>query len=76
MIELDISNSDFIINTNSDIANQWLNDNVGEMIHDDMALSYGHGWKIEFRMSRFTVGKWILTFDDDKYASLFLLRWS
>ncbi len=50
----------------------WLYQNVGHekyWIHNKIG---GDGWHAEMLASR----KWTLTFDDDKMATMFLLKWS
>lgn len=55
---------------------QWLNDNVGRYKRYTMGWHRGEGW----RTCRFTTDmgerQWAVVIDNEKLATLFLLRWS
>jgi hypothetical protein len=73
MIILDITESPFITDIKCDEADRWMEDNVGTLIHDDPELAYGDGWRLAFEPE---CKRWIMQFENDIHASLFLLRWS
>lgn len=73
MVVLDVTESLFITGITSDEADQWMEDNVGTLIHDDPELYYGDGWKLVWEPD---CKRWIMQFENDIHASLFLLRWS
>lgn len=75
MIALDITNSPFM-KVHCGETNDWLSENVGELIHDDPEISYGKGWRITFDPAHEGEGRWIAEFEEERHAMLFLLRWS
>ena len=54
---------------------RWLVANVGDYERRVMGYYVGHGWKMGRRLD---VGgmAWIFDIDDERMATLFLLRWS
>jgi hypothetical protein len=72
MITLDVTETPFIQDIDCEQGNQWLVDNVGALIHDDPELTYGVGWKLIWERE---CQRWVMMFENDKHASLFLLRW-
>jgi hypothetical protein len=73
MITLDVTDTEFLNTIKVDVANEWMSKNVGELIHDDSELTYGVGWKLVWEPD---CQRWVMMFENDKHASLFLLRWS
>lgn len=73
MITIDVTETSFIEDLDVAVANQWMSDNVGDLIHDDEDLAYGVGWRLEHEPA---CNRWVLFLENDQYASLFLLRWS
>jgi hypothetical protein len=73
MVTLDVTETSFIEDLDTEDANQWMNDNVGKLLHDDVYLTYGVGWHLEYETE---CQRWVIQFENDKHASLFLLRWS
>lgn len=73
MVTLDVTESSFIEDLDAKDANQWMNDNVGKLLHDDVDLTYGVGWNLQYEPE---CQRWVMQFENDKHASLFLLRWS
>lgn len=77
MIKLDISGSSFM-----DVpiveADSWMNDNVGEVISDDTKCTVGFGWRVYMidDGAAHDFGRWYIEFEEEKHATLFLLRWS
>lgn len=72
MITLDITYSVFMKVTTGE-GNEWMNKNVGEIVHDDAALSYGKGWRVYHTDY---CNSWFVDFETEEHAMLFLLRWT
>lgn len=77
MIKLDITRSPFM-NEPTVSADQWMNDNIGELLADNPALTIGKGWKVYMEEDRLAEdhGCWYAEFENETDASWFLLRWS
>jgi hypothetical protein len=73
MITLDVTETPFIVDLDTEDANQWMNDNVGKLLHDETYLTYGVGWHLEYDSNSTS---WVMLFENDKHSTLFLLRWS
>lgn len=73
MITLDVTETSFIQDTTCEEANLWMANNIGKLIHDDPHGTYGVGWQLVWESE---CGRWVMQFDNDIYASLFILRWS
>ena len=71
MITLDVTDTEFL-GTTTDIANEWMSKNVGKLIYDDVEEAVGVGWKLVWEPE---CRRWVMQFENDKHASLFLLRW-
>ena len=74
MITLNISDTLFM-KVGCDEANNWMDKNIGMLIHDDPELTYGEGWRIVYRPDNGDLD-WVLEFEEEHHAVLFLLRWS
>lgn len=72
-VAIDITVTNFILCERIEDSNKWLNDNIGKLIHDEPELSYGENWKLQWEP---ITSRWIIQFDDEKHATLFLLRWA
>ena len=80
MIKIDITNLPFMMEVVTE-ADQWMNDNVGEMISSDLTCTTGKGWKIYVddgnQFDKLPENRrWYAEFESEKDASWFLLRWS
>lgn len=73
MVTLDVTETSFIEDLDVEAANQWMSNNVGPLIHDDSKLTYGVGWKLIWESE---CQRWVMQFENDKHASLFILRWA
>lgn len=73
MVTLDVTETTFIVDLDTEDVNQWMSDNVGKLLHDGTYLTYGVGWRLEYETG---CRRWVMQFENDKHASLFLLRWS
>ncbi len=80
MIKLDISNTSFIHDVPSCEGDDWLEANVGKIKFENMegSRTVGEGWTFYFNddHGHDDHGHWFIEFEDEKHASLFLLRWS
>lgn len=80
MIVLDITDSSFINSVDSTEGDDWMKENIGELVYDsiDGSRTVGTGWKIYFvqRLEHEDHGHWYAEFENEAHASLFMLRWS
>lgn len=76
-ITIDITGSSFVNDLTSREADDWMNENIGEIIQDDPSMSYGNNWILAFELD-IAEGqyKWLLKLKHERDATLFLLRWS
>lgn len=78
MIKLDITENSFLAE-DAEIADDWMNDNIGELLGGRGLMSYGKGWKItkEFKPDLpFGGTRWYVEFENENHAIWFLMRWS
>ena len=69
---IDISEYEFTRVSCSE-GNQWMHDNIGILIRDDVDQSFGEGWRIYYDE---TSDRWTVEIEDETKASFFMLRWS
>lgn len=76
-ITIDVTGSSFVNDITSWEADDWMNENIGEIIQDDPSMSYGNNWiltcELDIAERQY---KWLLKLKHERDATLFLLRWS
>lgn len=69
---IDITHYSFMDKT-AEETNDWMNQYVGRLIHDDPETSYGEGWRLVYERE---TASWCMKIDDEAKAAFFILRWS
>ena len=76
-IIIDVTGSSFVNDLTSREADDWMNENIGEIIQDDPSMSYGNNWILAFELDiAERQYKWLLKLKYERDATLFLLRWT
>lgn len=76
-ITIDVTGSSFVNDITSWEADDWMNENIGEIIQDDPSMSYGNNWILACELDiNESQCKWLLKLRHERDATLFLLRWS
>jgi hypothetical protein len=75
MITIEITDSPFM-----DLpcfeADDWMNDNVGKLISDDISNTVGEGWRVYCADNEEHIKtRWFAEFENEQHATWFLVRW-
>ena len=77
MTKIDVTSSPFM-HIKIVEADQWMADNIGNVVYDTDEMTIGDGWKLYMirDVYREDHGRWYIEIDDSGKAAWFMLRWT